>query len=108
MFPTGYRSSDVFDGGWNCNKEKWKGSLLTPEESLYVWESYGLDPYESCTDKEEFLKLLERKDNMNLTISMWKDEKEPWLRYVLIQDLVREYPLDWLISIGIVPKGFGS
>jgi hypothetical protein len=111
-FPPGYRSTGVFPGQeWKSDKPAWDGDPLSPEEALFVWESYGRDGYRNCKDPQKFVELMSRKDTMNLTISMWKEGISDfvtggaWDRCHAINfllELMGEHPVEWLDKIGVV------
>jgi hypothetical protein len=112
-FSPDYRSTGVFPGeSWKSTKPAWAGESLSPEEALFVWESYGKDGHASCTDKDRFIELMSRKDTMNLAISMWKEGIGDVMRYngylqrsfiiTTILELMEVHPLEWLDKIGIV------
>lgn len=112
----------MFEPGYSKNIEyvqkekKWDGKELNCEESLFVLESRGLDPYDKCYEKSEFLILLSRKDNMNLSISMWKEEIKSVLeldiskkmKYLFLFEIVfnlkREFGINWINKVGIFDK----
>lgn len=110
-FSPDYRSTGVFsDKEWGSTKPPWHDSEVSPEEALYIWESFGQDAYEICNDKAKFIELISRKDGMNLTISMWKDsilsnKSEKFgrmMNIMLLAELAREHPVEWLEKIGLI------
>lgn len=110
-FPPGYRKTGVFSNGpWQSGKPKWEGEELDAEEALYVWESFGEDPYNKCREPERFIELIERKDGMNLTISMWKETIRDfakdgplgkWANLQTLLDIEEDNPVEWMEQIGL-------
>ena len=113
-FSPGYRSTttmaNLFSGEWNTKNTKWTGEPVSPEYALFLWESRGIDSYSMCTDKKEFVKLIEQKDSMNLTIAMWKETiydaiKNPSniaLGWCTISDCLKDgLTVEWLRKINL-------
>ena len=111
-FSPGYGQEYDFD-----SKGEWSGGDLSAEEALYVFECMGLNSHAPCREKEKFGELLQRKDNMNLSIASWKREINdilsgsfwfaPW-RWKFVQvfevaeRLKEDFPDDFLRKIGIL------
>lgn len=101
---------------WKGKDKKWDGEQLSAEEALFIWESTGLDPFDSCENQKEFIDLLNRKDNMNFQISEWKQEirnikaeTDTWLEYVIysyivIEPIIYEYGIDFVKRINLKPQ----
>lgn len=104
---------------WVGKEKKWKGRILTHEEAFYAWESMGIDAYDSCNNKKEFLNLVKRKDSMNLQINEWKKELQMIsifsksmidnyiYSYVVIESIVEEFGLDFVKKINLYPINQG-
>lgn len=100
---------------WKGKARKWSGKTLNAEEAFYVWESTGLDPYDSCNDKDGFINLLDKKDNMNFQINEWKQELQMISKfssstfdnylysYIVIESIIKEFGLDFVKKINLVP-----
>lgn len=102
LFSPGYRAGGVF----GAPRVK-RGGTLSPEEWLFRYESQGV--WGPCSDPEKAEELLERKDSMNLTIAMWKEDIRSMagnayaeVAKALVADLVAEgFPEAWLRGAGV-------
>lgn len=100
-FSPGYRSGGIFGVD-----EIQEGGVYTAEEWVFAHESWGYRG--CCADPEGAEELLERKDCMNLTVAMWKEELRSLssrgtrdLCVSFIAELSEEHPEEWLRRIGV-------